>query len=438
VVTVIVVSPEAQQSVYPVVQIIDLATGNLPTAAQLSGWVAATELGVSLDQMATAFVASSAFADTYNNGTAIDPNAPITASIVGAIIQNATGVAATAAQVSAWVSSGETVDQVFVDFALGDQYTAASQSAIEQYLTAAADNAAGLSATSASEIVGALTLGTAQTPLSGNDLMILGGAGALTVLASGSGDNITELSTSAATGSIVASGNGDIINAAGGANTISANETGDTINLGMVATGASTTGFQTIHAAGMGDVITFATTAADGTAVTWAGASTVDGGNNSIGIGANSTVSFGTYASGGKETATVIGDLAGETTADGTSTTGIAAITLDNVHDAARDQIVFDNATTEVLAGKVDVSLATTLAHALDMAAADAAASQNGGEIAAHAGVIDWFQYDILEAVNGTGSPGTHSALEATDALVEVTGSASLREESLAGHTLTL
>ena len=108
--------------------------------------------------MATAFVASSAFADTYNNGTAIDPDAPITASIVGAIIQNATGVAATAAQVSAWVSSGETVDQVFVDFALGDQYTAASQSAIEQYLTAAADNAAGLSATSASEIVGALTL----------------------------------------------------------------------------------------------------------------------------------------------------------------------------------------------------------------------------------------------------------------------------------------
>ena len=105
-------------------------------------------------------------------------------------------------------------------------------------------------------------------------------------------------------------------------------------------------------------------------------------------------------------------------------------ITLDNVHDAARDQIVFDNAITEVLAGKVNVSSATSLAHALDMAAADAAASQNGGEIAAHAGVIDWFQYDgktyILEAVNGSGSPGTHSALEATDALVEVTGSASL------------
>jgi hypothetical protein len=235
---------------------------------------------------------------------------------------------------------------------------------------------------------------------------------------------------------------GDVINAAGGANTISANGKGDTISLGVVATGTSITSSQTIHAAGIGDVITFATTAADGTAVKWPGASTVDGGNDSTAVGANSTVSFGTNASGGTEMVTVTSDLAGQTTAGGASTTGIAMIALDNVNDAAGDQIVFDDAITEVLAGKVNVSSATSLAHAFAMAAADAAASQNGGNIPADTGLIDWFQSDgktyILEAVNSSGGPATHGALEATDALVEVTGLANLSGEGLSGHTLTL
>jgi hypothetical protein len=39
-----------------------------------------------------------------------------------------------------------TIDHVFVEFALGDQYTAASKAAVQQYLTAAADNAAGIPA----------------------------------------------------------------------------------------------------------------------------------------------------------------------------------------------------------------------------------------------------------------------------------------------------
>jgi hypothetical protein len=40
-------------------------------------------------------------------------------------------------------STGLTIDQVFVDFALGDQYTAFSQSANQQFLTTVAENAAG-------------------------------------------------------------------------------------------------------------------------------------------------------------------------------------------------------------------------------------------------------------------------------------------------------
>ena len=444
VVAVVVNSPEAQQNVYPVVQIIDLATGNLPTAAQLAGWVAATELGVSCDQMATMFVASTAFAETYNNGSPVDPNAPITASILEAIIHNATGVAATPAQVSAWVNSGQTVDQVFVDFALGDQYTTASQSTIEQYLTTAVDNEAGLSTINASDATGALTLGTTQAPLTGNDLTVLGGSGALTVVASGADDTVTELNTSTAGGTITANGAGDMINAANGVNTITANGAGDTINLGAVSTGTSMTSTQTIHAAGAGCVITFATTAADGTAVTWGGASSVDGGNSSIGIDANDTINFGNNTGSGSETVVVTGDLAGGTTSGGTSTTGIAMTTLTNVVDDHGDLIVFDNATTEVLAGTnaVNVTSAGSLARALDIAAAAAAASQSEGTLGADTGVIDWFQHDgntyVLEAINTTSTAAPHGALTATDEVIKIIGLVNLSSESLVGHALTL
>jgi hypothetical protein len=444
VVAVVVDSPEASQHVYPVAQIIDLATDNLPTAAQLAAWVAATEAGVSFDQVATTFVASTAFGNTYNDGTSVDPNAPITASIIEAIIQHATGVAATPVQVSAWVSSGQTIDQVFVDFALGDQYTAASQSTIEQYLTAAADNEAGLSTIIASETTGALTLGTLQAPLNGNDLTILGGSGALTVVASGAGNTITELNTSIAGGTISANGAGDSVNTANGANTITANGPGDHIDLGVISTGMSITGAQVIHAAGAGDVVTFAATAADSTAVIWAGTSTVDGGNISTGIGANDTINYGNNIGSGSETAVLTGDLTGATTSGGTSTSGISMTTLGNVIDAGGDQIVFNNATTELLAGSsaVNVASATSLAHALDLAAAAAAASQSGGTIGSHTGVIDWFQYGgntyVVEAINIGATSAIHNALAATDEVIKIVGLVNLGAESLSAHVLTL
>ena len=148
----IVNSSEAQYNVDPVIQIIELATGALPTAAALSGWVAAIEANGLLtgqaqtnplmDNMAEAFVASTMFGNTFNGGTAVDPNAPITASIVSAIIQAATGVAATQTQIHNWVATGETIDQVFVEFALGDQYTAHLQGTVQHYLTSAAEYAA--------------------------------------------------------------------------------------------------------------------------------------------------------------------------------------------------------------------------------------------------------------------------------------------------------
>jgi hypothetical protein len=114
------------------------------------------------------------------------------------------------------------------------------------------------------------------------------------------------------------------------------------------------------------------------------------------------------------------------------------------VVDAKGDQIVFGNATTEVLAGTsaVNVSSAASLAHAFDIAAADAAASQSGSKIAANTGVIDWFQYNgstyVLEAINNSGTAATHTALASTDEIIKIVGLVSLSGESLAAHTLTL
>jgi hypothetical protein len=102
--------------------------------------------------------------------------------------------------------------------------------------------------------------------------------------------------------------------------------------------------------------------------------------------------------------------------------------TLGNVLNAASDQIIFNNATSEVLAGTsaVDVTAAgTSLAKALDIAAADAAASQADGQISAHTGVIAWFQ------IGG-------NTYAATDELIKIVGTVSLGGESLSGHTLTL
>ena len=434
-------SAEAISNVYPILQMFELALGHFPSAATLASMV---QTGLTVPQLAAAIVGSQAFANTYNGGALLDPNAPVTAAIVEALYSEALGHAPTPATLDGWLSSGLTIAQAFEEMVTSESYFETAQTSIEQYLTAAAINEAGLTTINGSQATGALTLGTATTPLTPASLTVLGGSGALTVVASGAGDTITELTTSTAGGTITANGAADTITAANGANTIIANGAGDTIKLGMVSTGTSITSAQIIHASGTGDVISFATTAADGTAVTWGAASTVDGGNSLVGIGAHDTINFGTNTGSGSETVVVTGDLTGATTLGGTSTSGIAMTTLGNVVDGHGDLVVFDNASNEVLAGTgaINVSSANSLAHAFDMAASAAAASQSGGTISAHTGVIDWFQYGgntyVVEAINTTGSAATHAALTATDEIIKIVGLVSLSGASLHGHTLTL
>jgi hypothetical protein len=114
--------------VYEIAQIIELATGRLPSAAQLDGWGTYENAGGSLQSISDAFVASTMFADKYNNGTPVDPNAPITFNIAQEIIENALGIVPTTAHVDAWADSGLPIGQVFQAFALGDQFTALVES----------------------------------------------------------------------------------------------------------------------------------------------------------------------------------------------------------------------------------------------------------------------------------------------------------------------
>ena len=549
----------------------------------MAGWVSYEETGGSLVTIATAFAQSTMFQQNICNGVAVNPSSAVTSTIMQSTIADALGTPATPTQVQAWVSTELSVAQVFVYFALGDQYTAKSVSTNEQYLTLAADavveanggagnggssvvsttyddsgymidtlvnsaagvtntydfsnsavleaggfshgnavvNMTGVSPTleilataaftldsltynsnlvldstggtinittlidttstavemvvspttiylngshaitigsvsdaalgtiNAIDSTGALSLGTATTPLTQSNLTVLGGAGALTVVATGAGDSVTELNTSSAGCTLTLAGAGDTIATANGESTVTANGAQDVIHLGEVSTGTTIAGSQIVHAAGASDTISFATTAADGTQVLWGtgASSTLDGGNGSLGVGANDTINFGNNAGSGSETVVITGDLAGATTSGGTSTAGIAMTTLGNVVHGSGDEIVLNNAASEVLAslsnsGEVNVSSAISLGQALDLAAAGAAASQSNHLIASHTGVIDWFQYSgntyLVEAINHGSVAASHAALAATDAVVEIVGVVNLSGEALIAHTLTL
>lgn len=134
----IVNSAEAITNVYPVLQMFDLAFGYLPSAATLASMV---QSQLTVPQLSEAFVASQTFARVYNGGTPINPNSPVSASIVEAFYTHSLGHAPTQATLDGWLGSGLTVAAAFQDMVTSQAYFQTTQSTIEQYLTIAADNA---------------------------------------------------------------------------------------------------------------------------------------------------------------------------------------------------------------------------------------------------------------------------------------------------------
>ena len=88
----IVDSAEAITNVYPILQSFELAFGYLPQAATLASMV---QSALSVTQLCSAIVASQTFANVYDGGTMINPNSPVTASIVETLYTHALGHAPT-------------------------------------------------------------------------------------------------------------------------------------------------------------------------------------------------------------------------------------------------------------------------------------------------------------------------------------------------------
>ena len=102
-----------------------LATGNISAAAQsFEGWWHYEIVNGSINDISSAFIESSAFANLYNGGNVVDPNAPASSSIVEQIIANATSESPSSSQIDAWANDGFSTLNVFEAFAFGDQYSA--------------------------------------------------------------------------------------------------------------------------------------------------------------------------------------------------------------------------------------------------------------------------------------------------------------------------
>jgi hypothetical protein len=134
----VVDSAEAITNVYPILQSFELAFGYLPQASTLASMV---QSALSVQQLCSAIVASQTFANIYDGGTIINPNSPVTASIVETLYTHALGHAPTQATLSGWLNAGLTVAEAFQDMTTSQSYFQTTQSTIEQYLTAAANGA---------------------------------------------------------------------------------------------------------------------------------------------------------------------------------------------------------------------------------------------------------------------------------------------------------
>ncbi len=124
--------PEVQSQVVPVMQMFDLATGHMPIGQTLASMVSAD---LTQPQLANELVSSSTFANFYNGGIAVDPNAPVTSSLVDAMFLVGLGHTPTAATEHGF--AGLTNEQAFLAVASSAAMTETQTVGIAAHLTGA-------------------------------------------------------------------------------------------------------------------------------------------------------------------------------------------------------------------------------------------------------------------------------------------------------------
>ena len=391
-------------------QIIFLATGFQATNDQIAAWTAAVDNGASIADVANAFVASTAFADNYNGGVVVDPNSAPTVTLTQEIIQHAL-VSSSAAQVNSWVNSGETIGQVFEAFALNDNWASYTTT----YYSGGVGGSAG-----------------------GADFILVGGPGQPTSIVNISAEisQIIELATgNAPTAAQLTAWENDYY-ADGSIASITSAFVASTAFADAYNNGNPVDPNSPITAALAQGIITHA-------------------------LGSASAAQVDAWAASGQTVSQVfqsfaLGDQFTAATTPPPNTQPLEIIATGEQHVGLQNfgtflpssvSIVFNNAPTEILAhpsasNQVDVSSATMLQYAWDLAVASASASQSGGAIPAHTGVIDWFEYGgntyVVEATNPTASPQAQTTLTTSDTYVEIMGSVDLSGATLSGHILTL
>ena len=134
--------PEATTFVDPLVRLYQGAfgrldsidpNGNFDTGAQSGFWVNTNALrsGITLQQMAAAFVASSEFIDLYGTTT-------VTPALITAYYQNILGRAPSSAEVSAWQATGLNASQILIGFTQSTEFITRSQASVDAFKIALA------------------------------------------------------------------------------------------------------------------------------------------------------------------------------------------------------------------------------------------------------------------------------------------------------------
>ena len=111
---------------------------------------------LTVTQLSEAVVASQTFANVFNGGTLLNPNAPVTAGIVETLYTEALGHAPTQSTLAQWLNSGLSIAQAFDAMVTSQSYLYTTLPSIEQYLTTAASSVIGAAATNASNPAGDL------------------------------------------------------------------------------------------------------------------------------------------------------------------------------------------------------------------------------------------------------------------------------------------
>ena len=164
--------PETQQYVYPVIQIIELATGLAPTAGQVDGWVNAVRAYVAQGETINQALLNVAQA-WVNNSNFQAQFGTTSTSVIEGIYGKAFGIVPTTAQVAAW--SVDTPAEILLAFAVSTPYSDKLQASIQQYLTAAANGTVSAPTLAVDDNgVGAET-STAAVDLAAADVTELGG-----------------------------------------------------------------------------------------------------------------------------------------------------------------------------------------------------------------------------------------------------------------------